>query len=82
MQKLKKERFVEAGVYSLKKSKKEKITFTKKSASISPAYFVITKNIVVTIYFAEVILSLVVDHSEIAKKYCDFFDILWKMTSD
>lgn len=61
-----------------KKSKKEKITFTKKSASISPAYFVITKDIVVTIYFAEVILSLVVDHSEIAKKYRDFFDILWK----
>jgi hypothetical protein len=32
----------------------------------------------IKIYFAEVILSLVVDHSEIAKKYGHFFDILWK----
>jgi len=61
-----------------KESKKEKLTFTKRSSSMSPAYLVITKNFVVTIYFAEVILSLVVDHSEIAKKYGHFFNILWK----
>lgn len=61
-----------------KKSKKDKLTFTKKSSSISPAYLVITKNVVVTIYFSEVILSLIVEHPEIAKRYVDFFEVLWK----
>ncbi|MBT3297325.1 hypothetical protein HN385_00215 [archaeon] len=61
-----------------KKSKKNKLTYTKKSSSISPAYFVITKNLVVTIYFSDIIISIYVDHKEIAKKYCDFFDIIWK----
>jgi len=61
-----------------KKSKKKKITFLKKSSSASPAYFVITKNLVVTIYFSEIIISLIVEHPEIAKKYCNFFNVLWK----
>jgi len=60
------------------KSKKKKLTYIKKSFSTSPAYFVITKDLVVTIYFSEIILSLVVDHPEIARKYSDFFDVLWK----
>ena len=64
-----------------KKSKKEKRTFTKRTSSASPAYFVITKNLVVTIYFSDIILSLIVEHSEIAKKYCDFFNIYWKTAS-
>ena len=61
-----------------KKSKKDKLTFTKKSSSVSPSYLVITKDFVVTIYFSEVILCFMVEHSEIAKRYVDFFDVLWK----
>jgi HTH-type transcriptional regulator, sugar sensing transcriptional regulator len=60
-----------------KKSKKEKKTFTKRTSAVSPAYFVITKDSVVTIYFSNVILSLIVDHSEISQRYKEFFGLLW-----
>lgn len=60
------------------KSKKNSLTFTKKSSMSSPAYFVITKDLVVTIYFSKNILSLVVEHPEIAERYKEFFEILWK----
>ena len=59
-------------------SKKRKITFTKRSSSISPAYFVITETQVVTIYFSSIILSFVIEHPEIAENYGRFFNILWK----
>ncbi len=60
------------------KSKKDKVTFTKRTAMISPAYFVITNTQVVTIYFSTVILSLRVEHPEIAQRYKEFFDLFWK----
>lgn len=60
------------------KSKKDKLTFTKKSSMNSPAYFVITKNLIATIYFSDVILSLLVEHKEIAQRYSDFFNLMWK----
>lgn len=59
------------------KSKKKKLTFTKKSDSISPAYLVITKNSVVTIYFSGIILSFIIEHKDIASRYIDFFNNLW-----
>ncbi|MAG39731.1 hypothetical protein CMI41_02080 [Candidatus Pacearchaeota archaeon] len=64
-----------------KNSKREKKTLTKRSRSISPAYFVISEEFVVTIYFEEKILSLVVDHPKIVSRYKDFFEILWKSSS-
>jgi HTH-type transcriptional regulator, sugar sensing transcriptional regulator len=60
------------------KSKKKKLTFTKRLKSDSPAYFVITPNSVTTIYFSDVILSFIVDHEEIAERYKQFFDQLWR----
>lgn len=59
------------------KSKKQKITFTKKSTSISPSYIIITKYSVTTIYFSTHILSFVVRQEDIAKKYKEFFTLLW-----
>ena len=61
-----------------KKSKRNLLTFTKKSSMNSPAYFVITKDLVITIYFSKNILSLIVEHQEIAERYKEFFEILWK----
>ena len=61
-----------------KKNKKEKKTVIRRSDSSSPAYLVITKNSVATIYFSEIILAFVVDHPEISSRYVDFFNILWK----
>lgn len=60
------------------KSKKNKMTFTKRSSSVSPAYFVITKKSVATINFSTKILSFIIDHPEIAKKYQQFFEEVWK----
>lgn len=59
-------------------SKKKKLTFTKKSTSVSPSYFVITDKSVTTIYFAGNILSFKVIHPEIADRYKSFFNRLWK----
>ena len=59
-------------------SKKKKVTFTKRSTSISPAYFVITKKSVTTIYFAGNILSFRVEHPQIAERYTAFFEEVWK----
>jgi len=61
-----------------KKSKKDKLTFTKRSDQIAPAYLVITKTSVTTIYFAVNILSFTVEHRDIAKSYIEFFKQLWK----
>ena len=60
-----------------KKSKKQKKTFTKKSNSNSPSYFVITKDSVTTIHFSKTILTVSVEHQEIATRYVDFFNMLW-----
>lgn len=60
------------------KSKKDKLTFTKKYQMISPAFLVITKNLVATIYFSDVVLSLLVEHKDIADRYKEFFEMLWK----
>ena len=71
----------DAGSWNLawwKASKKRKLTFTKKSDNISPAYLVMTGKSVTTIFFAGQILSFKVEHKDIAKKYQDFFETLWK----
>jgi hypothetical protein len=60
-----------------KKSKKEKLTFTKRSKSNSPAYLVITKESVATVYFAANILSFIVTHPSIASRYQEFFQEIW-----
>ncbi len=60
------------------KSKKEKKTLTRRSTMSSPAYLVITKNTVATIYFSGAILGVLVEHPEIAERYHAFFEILWK----
>jgi HTH-type transcriptional regulator, sugar sensing transcriptional regulator len=59
------------------KSKKDKLTFTKKSKMNSPSYFVITKNLVATLYFSDVVLSLLVEHKDISKRYKEFFEVMW-----
>jgi HTH-type transcriptional regulator, sugar sensing transcriptional regulator len=63
------------------KSKKKKLTFTKKSNSVSPSYLVITKDLVVTVYFSGVILTFMVEHKDIASRYIDFFNNLWNSSS-
>lgn len=60
------------------KSKKDKLTITKRFSSVSPAYLVITKHSVITIYFANNILSFKVSHEDIAKRYKTFFNEFWK----
>jgi len=60
-------------------SKKKKLTFTKRSSSISPSYLIITKKSVTTIYFAGNILSFKVDHPDIAQRYKAFFEKLWNV---
>lgn len=60
------------------KSKKDKLTFTKRSKSVSPAYLVITKDTVITIYFSSVILSFTINQKGIASRYREFFNQLWK----
>ncbi len=61
-----------------RKSKKQKLTFTRKSDSISPAYLVITDNSVMTIYFSTKILTFIIEHQDIANRYKEFFQDLWK----
>ena len=61
-----------------KESKSKKQTKTKVSSSVSPAYLIITKKSVTTIYFANNILSFKVSHPDIAEKYKYFFEELWK----
>jgi len=61
-----------------KKSKNKKQSFIKASSSTSPAYLVITKKSVTTIYFAYDILGFKVSHEEIAEKYKVFFEEIWK----
>lgn len=60
-----------------KESKKKGRTFSKRSKSISPAYLVITKDSVITIYFSSKILTFVIDHKDIAQRYIKFFNALW-----
>lgn len=64
-----------------RQSKKKKLTYTKRSKSVSPAYIIITKNAVTTIYFSSKILTFVIEQEEIAKKYKEFFSELWKAAS-
>ena len=64
-----------------KQSKKKGLTFTKRSNSISPAYIIITKNAITTIYFSSKILTFVIEHEEIAKRYKEFFNEFWKAAS-
>lgn len=61
-----------------KNSKKEHISKLKVSASVSPAYLVITRKSVTTIYFANTIFGFKVAHEEIADKYKAFFEELWE----
>ncbi|MAG48096.1 hypothetical protein CL617_05825 [archaeon] len=61
-------------------SKKKKITFTKRSNSVSPAYLVITKDSVSTIYFSSKILSFTIESQDIALRYNQFFNELWKIS--
>lgn len=60
-----------------KKSKKKKLTFTKKSKTISPTYLVITKKAVLTIYFSNKIICVLIEHPEIAERYKEFFYQIW-----
>jgi sugar-specific transcriptional regulator TrmB len=60
------------------KSKKNKITLIKKSNTISPSYLVITEKYVLTVYFSNVILSILIKHPEIAKRYIESFNQIWK----
>ncbi|MSR86458.1 hypothetical protein EXS74_03630 [Candidatus Woesearchaeota archaeon] len=59
-------------------SKNKKQSLIKASASVSPAYLVITNKSITTIYFANDILGFKVSHEEIAKKYKAFFEEIWK----
>lgn len=61
-----------------KESKKKKLSFSKRSKSISPSYLVITKDLVITIYFSSKILTFVIEHKDIAQRYIKFFDELWR----
>lgn len=61
-----------------KQSKKKKQTFTKRSKSVSPAYMVITRGSITTIYFSTKILTFVIEQAEIAQRYKEFFNLLWK----
>jgi sugar-specific transcriptional regulator TrmB len=63
-----------------KKSKKDKLTFTKRSKSVSPAYLIITDSSVATIYFSSKILSFIIEQPEIASRYKQFFDEMWKIS--
>lgn len=63
-----------------KKSKTQKLTFSKRSKSISPAYLVITKDSVTTIYFSSKILTFIVEHESVASRYREFFSELWRLS--
>ena len=59
-------------------SKRKKLTFTKRTESISPAYLVITKKMVATIYFSSKIYSFIIKNEDISLRYKNFFNELWK----
>ena len=61
-----------------KKSKEKKLTFIKKSDYLSPSFLVITNNLVVTVYFSSTIASYIVEQKEVADRYRDFFNVMWK----
>ncbi|MBT7903228.1 hypothetical protein HN587_05175 [Candidatus Woesearchaeota archaeon] len=61
-----------------KESKRKKLTITKKSNNLAPAYLVITNSVVATIYFSEKPLSFLIEHKEIAKSYKEFFNQAWR----
>jgi len=63
-------------------SKNKKLTFTKKSGSISPAYLLITNNSVTTIYFSTTILTFIIEHPDIANRYREFFIELWNQETN
>ena len=60
------------------KSKKEKLTKTKKSKKQSPTYLIITDKSVVTIYFSKKIISIIINQKDIAERYKQFFKDFWK----
>jgi sugar-specific transcriptional regulator TrmB len=60
-------------------SKKKKRTFSRRSKLVSPAYIIITKGSVATVYFSSKILAFIIEHEDIAKRYREFFDELWKV---
>lgn len=59
-------------------SKRKKLTFLRRSRLVSPAYIIITKDSVATVYFSSKILAFIVEHEDIAKSYREFFNGLWK----
>ncbi|HLF54836.1 MAG TPA: helix-turn-helix domain-containing protein [Candidatus Nanoarchaeia archaeon] len=61
-----------------KKSKARNQTFSKRSKSVSPAYLVITKDSVTTIYFSSKILTFIIEHEDVASRYIEFFNDLWR----
>ncbi|MDP6293425.1 MAG: helix-turn-helix domain-containing protein [Candidatus Woesearchaeota archaeon] len=59
------------------KSKKDKLTLTKRGQAPAPSFLVITKDRVATIYYAGAILSVLIHHPDIAKRYQSMFKQLW-----
>jgi len=58
------------------RSKREKKTITKRLPYDLPAFFVICKDRVITIYFSKSILTISITHKEIAESYRQFFTSL------
>jgi sugar-specific transcriptional regulator TrmB len=65
-----------------KESKSKKLTFTKRSDMISPAYIIITKNSITTIYFSHKIFSFLIEQEDVSKSYINFFNQLWKTSKN
>lgn len=60
-----------------KESKRRGLTFAKRTTYAPPAYLIITKDRVATIYFSDVILAFLIEHEGIAQSYQQFFQQLW-----
>ncbi|MAF34816.1 hypothetical protein CMO91_03140, partial [Candidatus Woesearchaeota archaeon] len=58
-------------------SKQQKLTITKRGQA-APSFLVITKDRVATIYYAGAILSVLINHKDIAKRYRLLFNQLWQ----
>ena len=54
------------------------MTFTGRSSSVSPAYFVIGEGMVVIISYAKMVISFMIEHKDVAQRYRQFFEDVWK----
>lgn len=54
------------------------MTFTRRSSSVSPAYFVIGEGMVVIISYAKMVISFMIEHKDVAQRYRQFFEDVWK----